>query len=306
MQEKSQAQESAQAVENQAPTRRSFLRGLACGAIAGSVGPCLTGCGGGGNGTISLNGGIDSLPFATPPGTKTFFSPINKVLIGASKLVKVGRGFVTLASNNRPVLVGLQMYAEVVTDIPLPAGFGDPVAYGVNLPPEAVYTIFTFIAVADFSGHLPRGIGDVPHFHPVFVTGTPQAPDPPDFPEEKMPIAADELPQDHEVLDDVAGGIGVTVQDPVQLQGQLGWDSIGQNYFFYGGHMNALSLGATHAYLLRQQAGRQGMGSDTIKQPRRYPKPGYYPYRYSVRYDVASRSHFFMFEDFRPATNFVS
>ena len=274
-------------------------------AIAATGAATLAGCGGSGNGQVGLNGGTGTLPFATPAGSRTFFGPENKVLIGASKLVKVGRGFVTLDANNRPIFVGLQMYNDAVNELPTPPLFNNPNAYGVNLPPEAVYTIFSFIAIADFSGHLPRGIGDVPHFHPVFVTGTPQSPNPPNNPEETKPIAAGELPADHEIIDDVAGGIGQGVQDPAQPQNQPGWDSTGQNYFFYGGHMNAIALGATHAYLRRQERGTQGTGSDVIKQPQVHPKPGFYPHRYTVRYDQKSKAHFFVMEDFRPATNVV-
>ncbi len=296
--------------QRQSARKRFGLLTIAATGVVAAVGVAgVAGCGGtnagGSNGVPGLNGGPGTLPFATPAGTRTIFGPENKVLIGSSKLVRVGRGFVSLDPNNRPVFVGLQMFSDAVNDLPIPSSFNNPDAYGINLPPEAVYTIFTFIAIADFSGHLPRGAGDVPHFHPVFVTGTPQTPNPPDFPEEKMPIAAGELPRDHEAIDDVAGGIGQGVQDPAQPQAQLGWDSTGQNYFFYKGHMNAIALGATHAYLRRQERGTEGTGSDVIKQPVVYPKPGLYPHRYTVRWNAKTKSHYFVMEDFRPATNVV-
>src|SRR5205823_14359624 len=104
----------------------------------------------------------------------------------------------------------------------------------------------------------------------------------------------------------LAYGLGTADEDPIQPQLQPGWDSTGQNYFFYNGHMNGIGLGATNAFLLRQQAGREPARSDVIKQPQVYPKPGYYPHRYTVRYDAGRKVNVFALEDFQQATQVLA
>jgi hypothetical protein len=254
----------------------------------------LAACGGGGG-----DGG-PSQPVVVAD-TGTFYSSPVQILVGGSNLVGVGRGFVTV-NQGVPTAVGLDLAAEAVKQLPVP-GFDSPAIYGVALPPESVYTPFTYIAISYWSGHTPQGIGDVPHFHPLFGIYPPQLPDP-TFANEIMQPAPEEIPKDHFMQagsDAVAPGIGAAWQDPIQPQNQAGWDSTGQNYFFYKGHMNDIGLGATNTFLLRQQEGKEPTRSDVIKQPEVYPLPGYYPHRYSVSYDSSRKVHRFVLEDFRKA-----
>jgi hypothetical protein len=273
-----------------------WCAGRLAGVWLGGLAVGLVGCGGGGGGS--------STSAVTTQTTGTFASQDVSILVGTSELVKVGHGFVTL-DHGVPTAVGLALAAQAVSHLPTPP-FDTPAIYGVALPPEAVYTPFTFLAFSYWSGHEPHGTGDIPHFHPLFGMAPPQVPDPPSFALELAPIDPAEVPADHLRTtgpDAVAPGIGVAYQDPSQPQAQPGWDSTGQNYFFYNGHMADIGLGATNSFLLRQEAGREPARSDTIKQPQVYPRPGYYPHRYTVSWDAAHQVHLFVVDQFQQATN---
>jgi hypothetical protein len=194
------------------------------------------------------------------------------------------RGYVAL-QNGVPTAVGMELSSGVLTNIP-PLPLNAASATFGPLPPEAAATPFAAIAVGDFpAGHQPAGIGDKPHFHPIFLLMPPQQPDPPPFALESTPVAPAEVPADHVNLGDVAPGIGIAYQDPSQPQNQQAWDTVGQNYFFYNGHMNGIALGATNAYMQRAENYQDIARGDVIKQPQTYPKAGYYPQRYTVSYD---------------------
>lgn len=166
------------------------------------------------------------------------------------------------------------------------------------MPPQIGDSVYKEIAIAYFEAHPPVGVGDKPHFHPVFLLNPPQPPVPP-FAKETQAIAPAEVPADHVRLNDIAPGIGVAVQDPAQPQNQPGWDSVGQNYFFYEGRMNAVALGATNTYLQRIAAGTDIAMGGFIKQPATYPKRGLYAHRYTVHYDKARRVFIFELSDLR-------
>ncbi|BCM94226.1 hypothetical protein IAD21_06129 [Abditibacteriota bacterium] len=281
----------------------------------------LVGCGGGNTGT----GGTNTNPTPAPGGNRTFYSKFNSVLVGNNNLVDVARGFVTLKPNsNVPVAVGIELTAKAVTDLPKPQNFDSPVIYGINLPAESIYTPYTYVAISYWSAHNPRGTGDIPHFHPLFGMDPPQAPSaecgsipiPANCADESVNVAAPEVPQDYINAalvpaagdDAIAPGIGLAYEDVVLPQPQLvpGWNSIGQNYFFYKGHMNGVGLAATNDYLLKQEkksAPPVPPAVNIMKQPALYPKAGYYPHRYDVTYDPSRKVHIISLSDFRLVTS---
>jgi hypothetical protein len=226
------------------------------------------------------------------------------VLIGTNKLVTVGRGFVTL-NQRAPTSVGIEFTSEALRALPQPInGFRD--IYGINLPAEAVYSPFTYAAVYYWGGHPPVGVGDVPHFHVHFGISPPEQPiaaDP--FQVYKAPAPA-ELPPGYVPVNGPDGldvALGIEYQDPAQPAAQVGWNSTGQDYYFYLGHMNDIDVGATKDFLFRQEAGQQAAATGIIKQPQVYPKPGYYPNRYTVKYDASRSVIIFTLEDFQKAAN---
>lgn len=263
--------------------------GLATGLGALALGLAVAGCSGGGGG----GGILGVIPTPTPATTTFFASP--RALNGGT-----ARGYVALRGQV-PVAVGMEMTDKAFETVPvLPAG-QPQVTLGIPLPAQASLTPFVQIGMAYFTSHPPAGIGDRPHFHPLFLMSAPRQPDPPSFAAEFTPIAPAELPADNVVLPDLAPGIGGVVQDPTTPQARPGWNTIGQNYFFYNGHMNAIGLGATDGCLTSlgaKNASPAPLG-DVIKQPTVYPKPGYYPHSYSVRYDRPRDVYVFELSDFR-------
>ena len=67
--------------------------------------------------------------------------------------------------------------------------------------------------------------------------------------------------------------------------------------------MNGIGLGATNDFLAKQEQGKEPALSEVIKQPQVYPKPGYYPHKWSCSYDPSRQVHVFALQDFQQATN---
>ncbi len=233
----------------------------------------LAGCGGGSGGIIN---------------------PTRTVLAAQSTPVGngVARGFVTLRGTV-PVSLGFTLTPEALTG--LPAGPA-PSQFLVSLPPEASqYTPFQLIGIAYFVASTPTGLGNVPaHFSPLILINPPQASDPPDFAKELVVPAPKELAKDHVYVNQFVPGLGAEYDDPAQPQRKPNWNTTGQNYFYYEGHMNGYGLGATIPFL-QSKATR----TDAIKQPQLYPKPGYYAYKHSVSYDSSTNLYTVELTDFR-------
>jgi hypothetical protein len=226
--------------------------------------------------------------------TGTFFGPDQPVGNG------VGRTFITL-ERGMPTAMGLELSEEVPTTVPDPP-FNTPAIFVFALPPQAKATPFKLIAMSYWGAHDPEGTGDVPHFHPLLMLAPPQDPslDPVKL---DLPVAPEEVPPDYvnggtlpEAGVASAPGIGIAYEDPSQPQLQPGWNTTGQNYFFYNSHMNGIGLGATTDFLLSRAT-----RTDVIKQPQVHPLAGVYPQSHTVRYDPDRRVHVFSVEDFRPA-----
>ena len=245
----------------------SLLASLA-GALA------LSGCSGGSGG-------------GNQPPAQTFTSAV-QTPIGNG----LARGFVTL-EGHVPQSLGFTVTPGALTN--LPAGPA-PAQFVVPLPPEAsANTPFSVIAVAYFVATDIPGFGHVPaHFSPLVLINPPAAPDPPAFLLEQKVPAANELAQDHVSVNVFVPGLGSSYDDPAQPQRQPNWNSTGQSYFYYNGHMNGYGLGATIPFL---QSG--AARSDVIKQPILYPKPGYYAHRHTVSFDAATNLYTVALSDFR-------
>ena len=234
----------------------------------------LSGCNGGG-----------SFNAAAPTGT---FKSAVETPIGNGK----GNGFVTL-KNGIPTSLGFTLTPGALTNLPAGAG---PAVFIVPLPVEAsTFTPFRIIAIAYFGASTPPGLGNVPaHFSPLILINDPQAADAPDFAKELAPVAANEVAQDHVFINQFVPGLGAEYDDPAQPQRQPNWNSTGQNYFYYNGHMNGYGLGVTVPFLEQKKT-----RTDVIKQPNLYPKPGYYAHRHTVHFDASRNLYVIEISDFR-------
>jgi hypothetical protein len=241
-------------------------------SLASAIG--LTGCGGGNSGGI-----VNS--------TRTVLAA-QDVAVGNGR----ARGFITLRGQT-PVSLGFTLTPEALTG--LPAG-SDPAQFLVSLPPEASqYTPFTLIGVAYFNASTSEGLGNVPaHFSPLILINPPGEYDGPNFAKELAPVAPAELAKDHVYVNQFVPGLGASYDDPAQPQRKPNWNSTGQNYFYYNGHMNGYGLGATIPFLQSKQT-----RTDTIKQPELYPKPGYYAYRHTVSFNASTNLYTVEISDFR-------
>jgi hypothetical protein len=248
--------------------------------LAASLGSLLAGCGGSSNG--------ENLPI---PGQTTFGQAVP---IGNG----TGRGFVTVTANNIPTEVGFELTESALQGLPL-APADETIQYFVPLPAEASATPYVTIVAAYSTGHVPPHSGveavEPAHFHPVFLMNPPVPPQDP--PLEDLPVAPNEIPEDHVKVGQVVPVLGSNYDDPSVPVGYPEKATLGQNVFFHSGHMNGMHLGETVEFL----AGK-GTRGGVIKQPQVYPKPGYYPHRWSVRFDTERNTHVFVLEDFRPAT----
>jgi hypothetical protein len=212
----------------------------------------------------------------------------------------LARSFVTMREGV-PVKIGWQIDEAGLTGLPdVPHDTPTPV-YIAPLPAQATGTPLKFLVAVYASGH------DAPnsepgHFHVAFSINAPVQGTTAPFPNETAPVDPAEVPDGFVRVmlpsgrPEIVPGLGVVYDDPTQPSDQPALVSLGQNSMFYGGHMNAITLGPTIDFL----ASRQTV-TEAIRQPRVYPMPGYYPNAQTMGYDPIHRMHVMMLEDFRRA-----
>lgn len=220
--------------------------------------------------------------------------------------VNIGHTFVVL-ENGVPLEVGWEMPENMLNGLPNSV-FDSPDVYFLPLPPEADALPFKYMAFSDWAnGHVPVGIGDAPHIHPLIAIGPPMAPTD-DNHDEKVPVAnPDEIPEGY-ILgnlipgagDTIASGIGEAYEYPEAPQLQPGWNTTAQNYFFYKGHLNAIGMGATYDFLSKRQTMEL-----PVTQPKLYPRAGWYPTKNITTWDDGKKVHVFKLTNFVRATNFL-
>ena len=275
-------------------SRRTLLRGMAGGALAMGAGQLLAGCGGGGGGLL---GNVGNLNFGPNAVRIDLFT-------GAAFPVRLGRSYLRQSSAGQPLEIGFELEDGALAALP-PTPGNVPTVFRCDLPAEAVAkTLFRQIGLSYWTGHDPRGIGEVPHFHAVFLFQPVQPPDfiPPPNERELMPVNANEVPpgfiDGRDVPTAVVPGVGNGFEDPTLPHMNPHWYGITYNFFYYGGHLNGVGIGATTDFL--QTTEHQRM---SIAQPSVYPKAGSYPHQLDAVYNTTRKSHFFVLSDLRAATN---
>lgn len=266
--------------------RRLLTAGVAVGIMGASV-VGLAGCG----------GDMDNTPPAAVKQTGIFYGANTIPFTGTSGSTVLGRSFVELVNSN-PVRVGFEL-TEAGREGQPPTAITDegPNVYFAALPPEAAATCFKQLAVFYFTGHPVdqfRPVGEPEHFHTVFLLNAPQFPGP-DFSRElKFPVA-EEIPTgiSRGIPDTVVPGVGVSYDNPVKPAGQPARITIGHNYLYYDAHMNGMVVGTNLANL---RAG--DTETDVIPQPAVYPRPGWYPGRWTIRFDSVKRVNIFEMTEF--------
>jgi len=267
--------------------------GMGGATLAGlsASGLSLTGCG---------SSHTDNTPVSTSRTGR--FVTANQFASKKDIGIIIGRTYIEL-QNGVPVVLGWEFPNNMIPNLP-PAAFDTPDLYYLPLPPEADATPFKYMVFSNWTnGHSPRGIGDPPHLHPVFGISPPGTPEP-DNHDELAPVTnPDEIPAGYVPGGTlpggatIASGIGQAFEYPTAPQMQPGWNTTAQNYFFYKGHMNAIGMGATYAFLDSHQT-----NTLPIVQPKIHPVAGWYPTKNVTRYDGGSKSFIFELTDWIHST----
>jgi len=228
----------------------------------------------------------DTCDSAFEPGTYT----------GEAK--RVGNGvaysWVTLGENGKPVSIGVTLTETALQGLPetLPDGIPSH-GYMLMLPKEAAKTAFDHVGV-DWNpkGHDPLGIYDRPHFDLHFyqisaaermkITAVGD-----DAAKCEKPVPASFAPQGYVMAPKTAvpmmGSHWVDPKSP-ELNGQPFTKTF--LYGSYDGKMAFYEPMITNEYLAKKES-----HSEEIKQPASYQKSGFYPTRYTIRFDAARREY---------------
>jgi len=236
-----------------------------------------------------------------------FYGPAPAQFTGPNGTVTLGRSYVTL-NNGVPTAVGFELSEAGREGQPATAITDEaPNIYFVALPAEASMTCFKQLGVFYFTGHPVdqyRPFGEPAHFHTVFLINAPNQPGT-DFSKETVYPSADEVAPgvSRGVPDTVVPGVGVSYDNPVKPAGQPARITIGHNYLYYLGHMNGMVVGTNLDKAFDSTAGHylrdpKQLETDIITQPKIYPRPGWYPGRWTIKNDRARHVNIFELSDF--------
>ena len=204
------------------------------------------------------------------------------------------RSWVTLDKDGNPTAIGLTFTEAALSGLPqnLPAG-QEGVEYVLALPPEAASTAFDHVGINwNPHGHSPAGIYDTGHFDFHFYTITP---------EERSRITArgEDLARARKqpAIEYVPAGYIYAPDSEIPRMGGHWVDPQSNEFqkqpftrtFLYGnydGRIVFMEPMITKAFLESKVS-----VTETIKLPSKYARPGYYPTRYSIKYDAGSAEY---------------
>jgi hypothetical protein len=209
-----------------------------------------------------------------------------QTVYGASQKLGDGtvRSYVTTMAGV-PQAIGVEFTeAALQNEPPGPAPI-NAIEYKLDPPANLNATPFQSVSIYYTQGHEPAAqFGSVPHFHPIFSLNTNAYRDQIalDFNPSDPPVAAAETPQDHISTHFTLPRIGTVYLDPSNPKvSEVPFHSFDMDFAFFNGHMNSHNLTIASSWLAQKQS-----ASVNFKIPQKYPKPGYYPTRYTITYDA--------------------
>jgi hypothetical protein len=220
------------------------------------------------------------------------FSPKAGTFIGDNRPLGNGtiRSWVTLDKNGDPTAIGVTFSEAALSG--LPAKEPDT-EYLLSLPPQASATAFNHIGLDwNVKGHQPTGVYDVPHFDFHFYTITPQERDRitaqgDDLARVNRQPSAEYMPAGYVLVPDSAvPRMGSHLANP--RSGELHGQPFTKTFLFgsYDGHIIFYEPMITRSFLESK-----ANITEFINLPARYSKSGYYPTKYSVKYDPKNKEY---------------
>ncbi|HEX8776195.1 MAG TPA: DUF5602 domain-containing protein [Pyrinomonadaceae bacterium] len=204
------------------------------------------------------------------------------------------RSWVKLGKDGKPTAIGLTFTEAALVGLPqtLPAG-QEGVEYVLALPPEAAATPFNHIGI-DWNpqGHPPGHIYDTPHFDFHFYMISPQ---------ERNQITARgadrEKARRQPPLEYVPDGYMYAPDSEIPRMGGHWADPQSNEFrgqpftrsFLYGNYDGQIVF--MEPMISKAFLDAKTSVTEIIKQPRRYATPGYYPTKYSILYDPATKQY---------------
>ncbi len=199
------------------------------------------------------------------------------------------RSWVTLDNDGKPLAIGVTFTEAALSGLPatLPT-----TEYQLALPKQASDMPFKYIVVNwNPKGHVPPGVYDAPHFDFHFYMISPEvryaitATGDDLVKVEKKP-AQEFIPAGYVPAPGGEPRMGAHWIDPASPEFNNQSFTKTFIYGFYDGNMSFLEPMVTVAYL-----GTKPNFSGDIKLPEKYLTSAYYPTRYSVKYDAASKEY---------------
>jgi hypothetical protein len=224
-----------------------------------------------------------------------------KTLTGTSQALGDGKIYSWVKFNHDNLMsIGVTFDEAALKNLPAepPAG-QEGVEYMLALPKEAATTVFKHIGVNwNPHGHGPAKIYDVGHFDFHFylissderktITGKGD-----DLAKANKPLSADFIPEGYILApDSVIPGMGAHWADPNSHEFHGHGFTKTFLYGSYDGKINFLEPMITKAFLETKPN-----VSEAIKLPAKYQKAGFYPTKYSIRYDADKKEYTIALEE---------
>ena len=234
-----------------------------------------------------------------------------RTVYGAARALGNGqaRVFVTLGADKRPTSLGVSISEDAMTGLPMTPKAPSPSAamLMLPLPPEAKVTGFDHVMV-DWNplGHEPENIYTRPHFDFHFYSATEAEqmaimPNAPDFEQRASKVPdAEFAPAGY-----VAAHLLMKAPAPAATVPMMGLHWIdggaaelhGQTFrstFIWGsfdGRFIFLEPMITKAHIESAKTAANNAIVTQLKAPAKYDRAGYYPDRYTVRWDAAAKEY---------------
>ena len=228
-----------------------------------AVAATLVGCSGG----VGIPLGID----------RTFTGPAQNIGSG------VARSFVTLSSAGNPTAIGLTFTQQALSNLPI----APDTMFLLPLPSQGAATVFNHISLDwESQGHVPVPIFGTPHFDMHFYLISQAERNTIGFaPDEPAPAPA-AIPSGYVSTHTVVPQMGQHWIDPTDPNTTPGNFQHTLIYGFHSEKMVFVEPMITRAFLLTKAD-----FSGAIKQPTVYPKPGFYPTHYSVKFNPGDQTY---------------